>query len=42
MKENVPLWSLLPISVVCAGFDFVTPGHPLFSILNTFLSQNGF
>lgn len=41
-KDSAFLPALLPIGVFLAGLDFVTPGHPLFSFLNTFLSQNGF
>lgn len=42
MKDSVALNSLIPISVVAMGFDWVTPGHPCYTFLTTILRQNGF
>lgn len=42
MRDSIALNSLIPISVICAGFDLVTPGHPCYTFLTTILRQNGF
>jgi hypothetical protein len=42
MRDNVAAMSLLPLSVFVAGLDLVTPGHPCYTFITTFLRQNGF
>jgi hypothetical protein len=41
MKDSAFLPSLIPLAVFVAGLDYVS-GLPLYSVLTTFLSQNGF
>jgi hypothetical protein len=33
--------TLIPLAVVVAGFEYIC-GHPLTTLVSTFLSQNGF
>jgi hypothetical protein len=40
-KDNDFVASLIPISVVLAGLDYVS-GNPLLTVILDFLSQNGF
>lgn len=41
MDKDFPA-ALIPIGVICAGFDICNPTHPMFSLITTFLAQNGF
>lgn len=41
MNNSAALWSLPTLTLVVLGMDHVS-GSPLFTLVSTFLSQNGF